>query len=113
MPVRNGTHASATVFLQPSALPVVHRDLPANRRPDVEHGNHDVGALMGEQPFELHAVRERHVHDGAKRRRAVEVHRLSGDELEESSTEPIPDKGATSTVLGGGACRMPEQAGRD
>ena len=31
--------ASATVFLQPAGLPVVHRDLPANRRPERERWN--------------------------------------------------------------------------
>ena len=72
-----------------------------------------MGALMGEQPFELKAVRERHVQHGAQRRRAVEVHRLAGDELEESSTESIPGEGRDLDGLGGRTCRMPEQADRD
>src|SRR5262245_40958663 len=49
----------------------------------------DVRVLMGEEAFDLKAVRKRHIDRNPARRRTIEIDRLLGHDLEEVSAETI------------------------
>ena len=95
MPVKKRTDAVAAELLQATAEPVIDRRAREGDRAVLCRLKSEVGLLVAEQAFDLKAVRslERDVDDGAERHRAVEIHRLIGDQLEEVTAEPVAAEG--------------------
>ena len=92
--MRNGrARRRVTELLQPASLEVIDDDAPAAARPERALGHGDAGLLMRDERLDEQTIAQRHVHDDADGRRAIEIDGLLGHALEEAAAEPVAAHG--------------------